>query len=245
MCELFGFCAAKSENLANPLRVFFSHSIQHPDGWGIATFHGGGVTVEKEMLRAIDSGYLQKRLSAPVTEPLLLAHIRKASVGALELGNCHPFVKYDGSGRRWTLIHNGTIFRGERLEQYAMVQYGSTDSERILLYIIEQMQRLERGLGRPATDSERFACLDDAIAAIAPGNKVNLIIYDGVQMYVHANMEASLYWLIRPEAVMVSTRPLSDEDWQPVPLSTLIALGSGRELLRGADRKHVYVEEGK
>ena len=44
---------------------------------------------------------------------------------------------------------------------------------------------------------------------------------------------------------MVSTRPLSDEDWQPVPLSTLIAFGSGRELLRGADRKHVYVEEGK
>lgn len=242
MCELFGFCSSKSYDVTNWLKEFYSHSSHHPHGWGLATFRGNTVSIEREPICADNSNYLRSRLSAPVTAPLLLAHIRKASVGALEFLNCHPFVKEDAGGRLWTLIHNGTIFQSEILEKYKQIQQGSTDSERILLYIVENIDRLEARLGRRATEKERFDAVESSIADIAPGNKVNLMIYDGEQLYAHMNMVSSLHCLHLPDAVAISTTPLSDEPWCEMPLSTVMAFRDGKEVFRGEDRHHVYVE---
>ena len=242
MCELFGFCSAKSYDLTNWLKEFYSHSPNHPDGWGLATFYGNAVSVEKEPICANDSTYLQSRLSVPVVEPLLLAHIRKASVGALEFSNCHPFVKRDEGGRCWTLIHNGTIFQSEVLEKYTAIQRGSSDSERILLYIVENIDRFEKRLGRAASARERFDIIDSSIADVAPGNKVNLMIYDSEQFYVHANMASSLHYLELSDGIVISTKPLSDEMWREMPLSTLVVFRDGQEVFRGEDKHHVYTD---
>lgn len=242
MCELFGFCSEKSYDLTNLLKEFYSHSSHHPHGWGLAAFLGKSVSVEKEPICANDSNYLRMRLSAPITAHLLLAHIRKASVGALEYLNCHPFVKEDAGGRCWTLIHNGTIFQSEILEKYTQIQQGSTDSERILLYIVENIDRLEAQLGRKATEKERFGNVESSIAEIAPGNKVNLIIYDGELLYAHMNMVSSLHYLKLPDAIAISTTPLSDEPWCEMPPSTVIAFREGKEVFRGRDMHHVYVD---
>lgn len=242
MCELFGFCSSKSYDVTDWLKEFYSHSSHHPHGWGLATFRGNTVSVEKEPICADDSNYLRSRLSVPITAPLLLAHIRKASVGALEFLNCHPFVKEDAGGRCWTLIHNGTIFQSEILEKYTEIQQGSTDSERILLYIVDNIDRLEERLGRGATEKERFDAVEESIAHIAPGNKVNLIIYDGEQLYVHANMASSLHYLKLSDAVLISTKPLSDAPWCEMPLSTVMTFRDGKEVCRGEDMHHVYVE---
>lgn len=242
MCELFGFCSAKSYDLTNWLKEFYAHSPNHPDGWGLATFYGNAVSVEKEPLCANDSTYLQNRLSVPVTESLLLAHIRKASVGVLEFQNCHPFVKRDEGGRCWTLIHNGTIFQSEVLEKYKQLQRGSTDSERILLYIVDNIDRLEKGLGRTATDRERFDNIEASITDISPGNKVNLMIYDSEQLYVHANMASSLHYMKMSDGIVFSTKPLTGESWCEVPLSTVAAFRDGREVFRGEDKHHVYTD---
>lgn len=242
MCEIFGFCSKKSYDLTNWLKEFYSHSAHHPHGWGLATFPGNAVSVEKEPICADNSNYLRGRLSAPILAPLLLAHIRKASVGALEYLNCHPFVKVDAGGRFWTLIHNGTIFHSEILEKYTQIQQGSTDSERILLYIVENIDKLEARLGRRATEKERFDSVESSIADIAPGNKVNLMIYDSEQLYAHMNMVSSLHYLKLPDAVVISTAPLSDEPWCEMPISTVMAFREGQEVFRGEDRHHVYVE---
>lgn len=242
MCEIFGFFSSKNYDLTNWLKEFYSHSSHHPHGWGLATFLGNAVSVEKEPICANDSNYLRMRLSVPITASLLLAHIRKASVGALEYSNCHPFVKEDAGGRFWTLIHNGTIFQSEILEKYIQIQQGSTDSERILLYIVENIDKLEKRLGRGATEKERFDTVESSIADIAPGNKVNLIIYDGEQLYTHVNMVSSLHYLKLSDAVAISTVPLSDESWCEMPLSTVIAFREGKEVFRGEDRHHVYVD---
>lgn len=242
MCELFGFCSVKDYDVTNWLKEFFSHSPMHPDGWGLATFYGNAASVEKEPVCANDSSYLQNRLSVPVTEPLILAHIRKASVGKLGFSNCHPFVKRDAGGRCWTLIHNGTVFQSEVLEKYPEIQRGSTDSERILLYIVDNIDRLEAHLGRPTEAKERFDVVESAVADVAPGNKMNLIIYDSEQFYIHVNMKSALHYLQMSDAVVVSTQPLSDDPWQEVPLSTVIAFRDGHEIFRGEDRQHAYTD---
>ena len=76
MCELFGVCAAKSFRVNDLLQAFFSHSREHKHGWGLAVFRGGGVSLEKEPVKAEDSKYLRQRLSRPVEGASLFAHIR-------------------------------------------------------------------------------------------------------------------------------------------------------------------------
>lgn len=53
--------------------------------------------------------------------------------------------------------------------------------------------------------------MDGAIHTITPGNKVNLLIYDGELLYVHTNHRGSLYLRERPDTLIVSTRPLNRE----------------------------------
>ena len=115
MCELFGVSSREPVRCNELLREFFSHGTQHPDGWGLATFYDGAVSLEKEPLPSTESTYLKTRLAANITKDILLAHIRKASVGNLTYDNSHPFVLRDSWNRSWTLIHNGTIFESPLL----------------------------------------------------------------------------------------------------------------------------------
>ena len=118
MCEIFGVSALNDTVLNDYLRTFFSHSDYHPHGWGLACISRDSALIEKESLKASDSHYLRERLSQPVSEKLMLAHIRYATIGNVEYKNCHPFTGRDNTGRRWTLIHNGTIFDYPPLNSY-------------------------------------------------------------------------------------------------------------------------------
>lgn len=38
MCELFMFSSRKEKHLQPYLKELFSHSVSHPDGWGLTAF---------------------------------------------------------------------------------------------------------------------------------------------------------------------------------------------------------------
>lgn len=118
MCELFGASSREKVPVNALLREFYSQSREHPDGWGMAVFYDNAVNLEKEPLPAYKSTYLKERLRHNLSVHNMIAHIRKATVGALEFENCHPFVKRDNFGRSWTLAHNGTIFDCPALTPY-------------------------------------------------------------------------------------------------------------------------------
>ena len=80
MCELFGVSAQNDFYANDYLKLFYSHSDFHPHGWGLACVSRNGALVEKESVKASNSNYLRERLSQPVTERLLLAHIRYATI---------------------------------------------------------------------------------------------------------------------------------------------------------------------
>ena len=88
--------------------------------------------------------YLKNKLNSNIETAKCIAHIRKATIGEVSVNNAHPFERYDDSGRRWVLAHNGTIFDSEALAPYQYTQTGTTDSERILLYIVDQMNKRYR-----------------------------------------------------------------------------------------------------
>lgn len=240
MCELFGFSGKQPEKLNQPLKEFFAHSVEHPHGWGLALLEGNTVAIEKEPIQASKSSYLKERLREPILVKTALAHIRYATIGNTEWRNCHPFTQLDNTGRRWTLVHNGTIFDCEAMNGYVRVQHGDTDSERILLYLVDSINQRTEELGHPLTAEERFTVLDKLVIAISPNNKVNLLIFDGELLYVHTNYAASLYQRESENGIYISTQPLALGRWKPVPFMQLLAYRENQLVYTGTKHQNEY-----
>ncbi len=239
MCELFAVSAKYPNEYNEALKEFYSHSKRHPHGWGLAVLDGVEAQISKEPLQASRSFYLHERLTSPVVGSVILAHIRYATIGNIEYRNCHPFTGKDDSGRRWTLVHNGTIFDYAPLTQYVKQQEGDTDSERIFLHILHQMNLMIRS-GHIPTAKERFDMLDALISDMARGNKLNLLLYDGEYLYVHTNAEHTLYLSKEQYGVRFCTVPLERGDWESVPMTTLLAYKEGKLEFTGTNHGHVY-----
>ena len=47
MCELFGVSSGRRIEVNDLLKEFFSHSVRHPNGWGMAMFYENSVSLEK------------------------------------------------------------------------------------------------------------------------------------------------------------------------------------------------------
>ena len=243
MCELFGFTAPRPVRANEWLREFYSHSAEHPDGWGLATFHDGIPSIEKEPVRASRSPYLAARLTEPVEACALVAHIRKATVGAPDRVNCHPFVGRDNRGRVWTLAHNGTVFRGDALGPYFAAQEGCTDSERLLLLLLDRVGARQDALGRALAAEERFAEFAVLARELSPGNKLNLLVFDGEALYAHVNAAGGLHLRADPSGTAVlSTRPLGPgTGWEPLPLCAPVAFRGGERVFAAPPHGHEYV----
>ena len=245
MCELFGASSRKRITVNDLLKEFFSHSVRHANGWGMAVFYENSVSLEKEPVQAIKSTYLKERLHQKITVRNMIAHIRLATRGVTEYVNCHPFVLRDNYDRCWTLAHNGTIFDYPRHNPYLRRQEGGTDSERILYFLVDQIDLRQTELRRALTKEERFALLDELVSEMAKGNKLNLLIYDGELLYVHTNYANSLYYSQRKEAMLFATTPLDRGSWSAHPFTTLCAYQDGRRVFQGTNHGKEYRDNEK
>lgn len=243
MCELFGICSSEPFEANELLESFYNHSVEHKDGWGLAVFRRGAVSMEKEPVKAIDSLYLRQRLSCRVEGSNLLAHIRLATIGQINYSNCHPFIWDDESGRTWTLVHNGTLFDSTLISPYFDMQEGTTDSEGVLLYIIDCINYESRRLGRALNADERFRVIDDIIVRLSADNKLNLLIYDGEIMYVHTNYKDSLNEWAASDKCVFCTRPLPTGSWHALPMNQLLAYKDGRRIKCGTIHDNEFFDE--
>ena len=243
MCELFAVSAKEKIHVNELLKEFFSHSREHPNGWGIAIFDGGNQNIEREPVRASHSLYLKNRLTNEIYVNQMLAHIRRATIGEVNYHNTHPFVKRDVSDRSWTLIHNGTIFEASVLSPYQYSQEGSTDSERILLYLVDRINENLENDWNSFDVNDRFRVADDMTRTLAPGNKLNLIFHDGEYLYVHKNAAGTLYIREKEGEAIFSTQPLGEGKWSEVPRNRLLIYKDGRRIFTGEEHDHSYVED--
>ena len=278
MCELFAISSDHEIRANEYLRSFFSHCDDNPHGWGMAMFYGSNaVSLEKEPLRADESLYLKERLSQDINVSVMLAHIRRATIGHLGYSNTHPFVNRDNRGRCWTLAHNGTIFRSTLLRPYLFSQEGETDSERILCHIIDSVnnepQLLHKseadtvdttsidepseessarmaeqdnaGLQKDLSLEQRCELVDRTVKALAPGNKLNILLYDGEILYVHSNMKNTLFYCELNGAKIFATVPFSisaEVKWKKIPFMTVCAYRDGRQIWQGSPHTYEYLE---
>lgn len=243
MCELLGLTSKNEIRMNEIFEVFFSHSVEHRNGWGLALFDNSQPFIEKEAFRALDSLLLRSILENEIKTSKCIAHIRRATIGEINVKNAHPFYGCDDYGRQWILAHNGTIFASDVLAAYQYVQEGTTDSERILLYIIDEMNKTFKGGRISLGADDRIRIVEAAIKTIVPGNKVNLMLYDGELFYVHKNESGTLYMKEDTGSVLFSTRPLDSYGWREVPQNTLLVYKDGENVYVGQSHDDTYIHD--
>ena len=241
MCEIFCFNSDKPKQINECLECFYNHSENHPHGWGLANMQPDEFVIRKEPIKATCSQHLKEILSNPLVSKNVFAHIRLATMGEIISPNCHPFIELDDNNRSWMLIHNGTIFDYPPLDKYREIETGNTDSERILLYIIDKVNKFEDAKKAPSTIKERFNLLAQLIEEMAEGNKLNLMIYDGDLTYIHSNMRDSLYYLNNDEGFLVASTPITDdENWKPAEMNKLFGIIDGNIIFESEEHDNEF-----
>lgn len=240
MCELFGANLKRRMDLRNLLSEFYSHSNKHPHGWGLFWEQDNQMKIMKESVCANESSIIADLIDSVAPQQNLLAHIRYATIGSRRIENCHPFSGTDNSGRKWTLIHNGTVYSSSKLMKYLDSQTGDTDSERIFMYLMDKInEAIEKN---PLLDSvQRFAVIDNLVKKLSPRNKLNLMIYDEELLYVHKNMRNTLSYKQTDDGVVLSTEPLEHEGWQALPMCRAIAFKDGEKIYEGEDHGREFI----
>ena len=222
MCEIFAISSKKRVEAQPLLREFFSDSVEHPHGWGLAWRDMGSFRLYKEPVTAVESAYLDYLLGLDIKPHLLIAHIRNATRGIVSYANCHPFLLADATGREWVFSHNGTILDEEALGPKRPAE-GDTDSEQIALALVERIDA-----AASASFDERFAVLERAMAELSPNNKLNLVFSDGETLYLHTNTIQPTLYARREEG----SRPIGDS-WEELERCTLFAFRDGELIAQG------------
>lgn len=121
-------------------------SAHHPDGWGIAYYNDRFPHLIRSDKQALEDR-LFRELSAIVATRTLIAHVRQATTGSVNILNCHPF-----QHGPWTFAHNGQIGGFDQEDIRARVRdavdprfrahiLGSTDSETCFYIFLSQLAR--------------------------------------------------------------------------------------------------------
>jgi glutamine amidotransferase len=226
--------------------------FEHADGWGIAahgeTASGGGLAAPDAAGWALErradpahDGVRFRAAAARTCATTVLAHVQRATVGAVAPENTHPF-----RHRRWTFLHNDTVpyfaeIRDELLAElpaaHRQAIAGSTDSEHLFHFILA---RHERAPERPL-----LVTLQQALERVIrwcrargqePHLGLNVLLTDGTRM-VGSRWQRTLHCLERSgpaacpacgrphasgaddayRALLIASEPLTHESWPEVP----------------------------
>ena len=215
MCRMFGMVAecpiTPRDLLHDAPRSLRALSREHPDGWGIAV-HDGSWTVE----RGTSCAHACERFAAVGDRAarIVIAHVRKKTVGPTALVNTHPFRRGD-----FVFAHNGTLKDAAALpiapEHLAAIE-GDTDSERLFAFVLTHIDA--------AGDVMRgVTAAVSALHALPDPGSANFLLSCGAKLYAH-RLGRSLYVVHRTGATLVASEPLTDEPWRELPERALVQL---------------------
>lgn len=235
MCELYGFCGNQQVNLNKYTDIFWKHAAIHKDGFGYYLADNDELYVNPRPA----TFYLNDLAKKGFDSSLALCHIRFKTHGDVSEYNCHPFSKLDGRDIKWTLIHNGYIIDyDEDLERLSSVQIGDTDSERILLFLIEEINFFYNSLPEMSCNNQEeflnylYFSIEEVCNHLSRLGKTNLIFTDSFtqNMYVYINHPKSLFYLRTGEGVHFSSTRLTEEDWESPEPYKLLVFNKGKRI---------------
>lgn len=207
MCQLLGMNAKKPTDLTFSFTGFAQRAGKtgdHVDGWGIAFFENHGVRHFVDHQSAIDSPVADLIRRYPIKSTNVIAHIRKATQGAVNLPNCHPFIR-ELWGNYWVFAHNGNLVDFQPRLHSNFHPVGTTDSERAFCWI---MQELSKSHACVPSIREMTLTLRELSERIALHGTFNFLLSNGDALWAHAT--TNLCYTERAWPFHIAT--LSDEE---------------------------------
>ena len=195
MCPLLGMNCATPTVLTVSFRGFSQRAgitSDHADGFGIAFFEDKACRLFVDNQSAVESPIAELIRNYPIKSRNVIAHIRKATQGKINLENSHPFSR-ELWGRQWIFAHNGDLhnFFPELSGRFTPV--GNTDSERAFCYLLDQLVK-RFGYHEPKQD-QIFDLLTEISPSIAEHGTFNFCLSNGQALFTYAITK--LHWLVR------------------------------------------------
>ncbi len=188
-------------NCATPTDVTFSFrgfsqragvTSDHCDGFGIAFFEDKACRLFVDNQSAVESPIAELIRNYPIKSRNVIAHIRKATQGKINLENSHPFSR-ELWGRQWIFAHNGDLHDFNPTLSGRFTPVGNTDSERAFCYLLDQLV-LKFGYHEPKLD-QIFDLLAEISPKIAEHGTFNFCLSNGQALFTYAITK--LHWLVR------------------------------------------------
>lgn len=261
MCQLLGMNSRLPASLTLSFTGFSQRggcTDHHSDGWGIAFFESEGNLPGKAARHFVDkesaaTSPIAKMLkSYPIKSHNVVAHVRKATVGAVTLENCHPFTR-ELWGRYWVFAHNGDLKEFQPPLHGSFKPVGSTDSELAFCWLLQELNKSHVTV--PSVE-ELTNTLSELVPQIARHGTFNFLLSNGQALWAHASTKlcyvsrqhpfpevqlkdedvtVDLSDLNGPEdrQVIVVTEPLTtNEAWVAMESGELQAFVEGRPVMR-------------
>jgi len=150
-CQLLGMNCAEASQFALTWPEFCSRGGEtdiHADGWGLAYYQDQGLRQFHDVEAASTSPLAQFLGQQQIETRNLLAHIRYATTGSVNLANVHPFAR-EMWAFNWCFAHNGQVplfvdhpdhFLGNVMGDRTFVPIGNTDSEATFCAILNALR---------------------------------------------------------------------------------------------------------
>jgi predicted glutamine amidotransferase len=229
MCRLLGIVAREPRGFQRCLREerrsLAALGREHSDGWGIAVHDAKeGWTLTKQCTSASSDPAFDAAVS-DATGALLIAHVRKRTVGGVTFENTHPF-----RHKEWVFAHNGTIECVAALRAAiapgAAMPKGDTDSELLFAFLMSRLA--SQGAKRsPIIAHMVLARAVEDLAKVTPSGSVTFVLSDGSALYAYRH-GPPLFLLERRspdglESILIASEPVTHgEVWAPVPERNLL-----------------------
>lgn len=196
MCELLGL----SSNLPATLSLSLERLAQHGapptsirDGWGLAYYEGADVRLIKDAGAANDSAWLRFVGQHDLRSPIVMAHIRKATMGAPSYRNAQPFMR-EMAGRMHSFAHNGWLpeildtpaFRSSRF-----TPVGETDSEQAFCALLERLGAIWVKVGECPPLEDRLDIVASFAKDLRRFGPANFLYSDGDVLFAHGDRRKS------------------------------------------------------
>jgi predicted glutamine amidotransferase len=204
VCQLLGMNANTPTDVVFSFTGLATRADEHKDGFGIAFFEERGLRHFIDRDGATCSPVAQMIKRYPIKSEVVIAHIRKATVGAVALQNCHPFVR-ELWGRYWVFAHNGDLKNYAPRLHGSFRPVGSTDSELAFCWL---MQELAKAHASVPTVDELTHTLRELLPQPAAHGSFNVLLSNGQALWAHGSTK--LYSVERRHPFTAAT--LADED---------------------------------
>lgn len=254
MCQLLGLNANTPTDLVFSFTGFSTRAEEHKDGFGIGFFEGPGARLFVDTVSARHSPVAEMIRRYPLRSRNIIAHIRKATQGAVALENTHPFMR-ELWGRYWVFAHNGNLEHYEPKLHAAFRPVGGTDSERAFCWLLQELAKNHASLPSVQHLSDT---LRELVPEVARHGTFNFLLSNGQALWAHCStrlhtverahpfstaqlrdealtVDFAAHTTTRDRVALVVTEPLTaNEDWTAMSPGELAVFVEGRRLLPDA-----------